>query len=363
MTNPVGLLYGPEAHHLDHLAPLCALLRMPLIITDEEIAGAARACYPHLRVEHVDTHHLPEFLVQNHNILFSCLPRPIIEELLFFAQQFLRKTVHTIWVPHGNSDKGANRFYMEALAQEEGALVYGPKMIELLAQKGVLSKFKATVTTGNFRSLYFQENRTFYQHLVERKTASRLKLGARTLLYAPTWRDGENSSFFEACAPLADNLPENCNLIIKIHPNLLLQDELKTEQLMWKYEDAPRILFLTDFAPIYPLLDLVDVYIGDMSSIGYDFLTFQKPLFFFNPNKRDRTQDQGLYLFRCGVEIPSEKYDDIYSIIAQALPHDTERFAHIRKQVYDFTFGREKGADQLREEIQEMCHALLADEL
>ena len=30
-----GLIYGPDLHHLDHLAPICSLMNIPLIVTEK----------------------------------------------------------------------------------------------------------------------------------------------------------------------------------------------------------------------------------------------------------------------------------------------------------------------------------------
>ncbi|MBS0654086.1 MAG: CDP-glycerol glycerophosphotransferase family protein, partial [Verrucomicrobia bacterium] len=120
---------------------------------------------------------------------------------------------------------------------------------------------------------------------------------------------------------------------------------------MHKYEDLSHVLFLTDFPTIYPLLNRIDIYIGDMSSIGYDFLTFDRPLFFLNQNKRDPQSDLGLYLFRCGVEVLPEKYGQIYQIIQNFLQFELRDFSKIRKEVYDYAFGPEKPLDTLRKEI------------
>ena len=63
-----------------------------------------------------------------------------------------------------------------------------------------------------------------------------------------------------------------------------------------------------------------------MSSVGYDFLPFDKPMFFLNKQKRDPGLDRGLFLFRCGVEVLPEKFGELYSLIDKNLATDKERF-------------------------------------
>ncbi len=355
MTHPrlaTGLLYGPELHHLDHLGPLCAILDIPLIVTEEKIATLAKRYYPHLKVILYDYLVIAEYLVSHYDIVFYSMPRDIFDEVFFFAQKMIQKRICAIWCPHGNSDKGASIFYMEALKKEEAALVYGKQMIDYLKKKGVFKQLKGHVITGNYRYQFYLKNLEFYTGIAAREISAKLKAATKTLLYAPTWQDYEkSSSFFDAIKPLIEKLPSNYNLIVKLHPNLILQEEFEVEEVIAKYEQRQNVLFLTDFTPIYSLLSLVDIYIGDMSSIGYDYLVFDKPMFFLNQNLRDLQNDIGLYLFRCGQEIKPEQYRDIHQIIEHYFQYELRSFSEIRKEVYTYAFGHTKPLEKLKEEI------------
>ena len=355
MTNTprcAGLIYGPQAHHLDHLGPLCAIINIPLITTEEKIASLARRYYPSLEVICADYMVVAEHMVSHFEIVFCSIPRDLFDEVFFFAQKLQQKRLHTIWCPHGNSDKGNSTFHMEALKKEEAALVYGKQMIDFLQRKKVYDQLKGHVIISNFRHQFYLESRSFYDLIVEREISKRLPKAEKTLLYAPTWQDFEHSSsLFHAIEPMIEKLPQNHNLIIKLHPNLGLQEEFKIEELIEKYEDHPNVLFLSDFPPIYPLLQLIDIYIGDMSSIGYDFLIFDRPLFFLNQNLRNQQVDPGLYLFRCGIEIKPENYADIHEIIERYFLYELRNFSEIRKEVYAYTFGHPKSLDTLKKEI------------
>ena len=100
-----------------------------------------------------------------------------------------------------------------------------------------------------------------------------------------------------------------------------------------------------------------------MSSIGYDFLAFNKPLFFLNQNKRDPTHDKGLYLFRCGISIEVEDYPDIFSLIEENLPDDQNRFQKIREEVYLHVFGKEQKKETLKQKIVTTYEKYLENEL
>ncbi|HSW86827.1 MAG TPA: CDP-glycerol glycerophosphotransferase family protein [Rhabdochlamydiaceae bacterium] len=359
IKNYAGLIYGPEPHHLDHLAPLCTLLQIPLIVTEEEISNTAHKYYPWLDVILWDYLEISQNLPESYDVIFCSIPRDIFDEIFFFSQKILHKKVHTVWCPHGNSDKGTQTYFMEALQKEVILLVYGQKMIDFLMKKEAFKQMKSYVVIGNYRSLSYKRELEFYKRMVSKEILGKMKKPSKIVLYAPTWQDYEqSSSFYDACPHLIENLPEDWNLIIKPHPNLLSQDAGKVDQIMWKYEECPNVLFLTEFPLIYPLLEVTDIYIGDMSSIGYDFLTFDRPMFFLNQNKRDSKTDEGLYLYKCGVEILPKQYPEIYKIIDVHLPTDALTFSTIRKQIYDYTFGEEKNWDDLRQSIYKACDVL-----
>jgi len=348
-----GLIYGPEIHYLDHLGPLCDLLGIPLIVTEEAIAIAASQYYPSLNVVFLDYLSVGQHLIADYEIIFYSTPRLVFDEVFFFLQKMAGKKVHTIWCPHGNSDKGRTTRFMEALHQEEVALVYGQQLIDFLKKKEVFDNLLSCVVTGNFRQAYYIQNQSFYDTLAEKEVFSQLPSSEKIVLYAPTWKDYEQStSFFEAVDPLIAQLPKKWSLVIKIHPNLLLQQESQVNSIIDQYKEDPRILFLTNFPPIYPLLNRIDIYIGDMSSIGYDFLSFDRPLFFLNQNMRDSGHDSGLYLFRSGVEIQPDQYDKIYPMIQKSLESQLHDFSKIRKEVYAYAFGPHKPLDTLVQEIR-----------
>jgi len=356
MTTPMraaGLIYGPEPHHLDHLAPLCCLLQIPLIVTEESILEQAEQFYPELEAKCVSYHSISDALVKNFEVIFHCSIRDLFDEIFFFAQKFNNKKLHTIWCPHGNSDKGHSTFYMEALGKEEVALVYGQKMIDFFKEKGVFDNLKAHAIVDNYRYSYYLKHKTFYDELVKNKIGRQLPVRKKKILYAPTWDDVEkSSSFYDATASLIERLPESFNLIIKLHPNLRLKDPFGVDKFLLAYEDRIQILFIEDFSPVYPLLNFVDIYIGDASSIGYDFLAFNKPMLLLNQNNRDSEKDPGLYLFKCGIEIRKDQYHDIYKILTAYLPSDISYFSDVRKNVYEYTFGKEKNEIDLKAEIE-----------
>ncbi len=180
------------------------------------------------------------------------------------------------------------------------------------------------IPIGNYRLAYYEKHRTHYENLLPplQKTA--------TLLWAPTWNDREKSSSFpKAITPLLRALPDHWQLIIKLHPHLYHQCDAAVTALKSEIEARINIHLIEEFPPIYPLLDKADLYIGDRSSIGYDFLAFDRPMLFFDrPNSK-------LPLLSCGQTLP---YLDPYPIIAEALK-TPQKYSTQRKALYKQTFG------------------------
>lgn len=302
-----GLLLGSMEHHLDHIAPLCSLRGIPLLVTDEHIEQLANTFYPDLEVARL----LPDQIVSNFDTLYTCTPRLLFEEVFFIPQKLLGKTLKTIWVPHGNSDKGYAAPLMEALKDEAEALVYGPKMIDFLKEKNVHSHLRIEAV-GNYRRTYWKKHRSFYAPLLP-------CLPGKIVLYAPTWQDAEKSTSYFDLLPHLTYHPD-FSIILRLHPNLPLPEK-----------PLPSNIHLsTHFPPVYPWLDISDIYLGDMSSIGYDFLSFRRPMFFLNQNRRPP-----LPLFPCGTVIDPSDYSYIYDILKTA---DNEPFLAKQIQLYDYNF-------------------------
>jgi hypothetical protein len=334
----VGLIHGPSEHHLDHLAPLCALQNIPLVVTDEFVFEQAHHYYPAVDTRYLHYHEMPFAVAGEFDAVITALPKEAFEELFFFPQKMLNKKLESIWCPHGNSDKGHASDFMEALRQETQALVYGKKMVDFLQQKEAFNQLKKVEHLGNYRKKFADLHREFYSQVIEKEIESHLNPEGRTLLFAPTWEDAERSStFFLALPFLLEQLPEHFNLIVKPHPNLKREKSVEIEELLSRYPQKKNVLFLWHFPPIYPLLEKVDYYLGDMSSIGYDFLSFNRPMFFLNPNQRNPQKDEGLYLFRCGTEIPPEEFSRIYEFIEERSAKD-KQFSALRNEVYRYTF-------------------------
>ena len=335
LHSTAGFIYGPLEHHLDHLAPFCSLMQIPLVLTDEDLDQKARLYYPDLELLYWDCLEAPFEVVRSFDTVFYSTPRCMFDEVFFIAEATLGKKMRTIWLPHGNSDKGHASPLMEGLKNEDTVLVYGPKMIDFLKNKNV---FLPTISIGNFRLEYYCRHKKFYDLLIHELSLPSMK----TILYAPTWQDGENStSFFQAAEDLIKQLPSDVLLLIKLHPNL--EKDSSVLQFVLQNETHPNIRFLPGFTPVYPILERADIYLGDMSSVGYDFLNFNRPMFFFNPTARDPSEP-GLYLHRCGQTLQPDQ-------IFNHLNSDQSHLTRVREETYAYTFGKQQSWDLIQQEI------------
>lgn len=309
-----GLIYDTSFHYLDHLAPFCSLLDCPLIICEKDVANQAKQFYPNVEILQIDLFnlHLPEYTI-------TCDTLPLIKAT------FPSQHTQTLWLPHGRSDKGFHSNFFKALNEEEVIFVYGPDMEKQLKEKKISGK---KIQVGNFRQEYYLKHKSYYD---KRVPFSNLE---NKILYAPSWDDSEtSSSFWEAFPYLSRSLPPNFHLLVKFHPNTVSKYEPEIEILLGRFQ-KDNIHVLSNFPPIYPLLNQIAAYIGDMSSIGYDYLSMKGPMFFLNANK-------SLPLHRCGKAVDPKNFD--------FLLHDD--FIGERKKLYKETFADTPNFSSIREEI------------
>jgi len=295
--NPVGLLFDSSPHYLDHLGPLCALMDWPLIICDPSIQESAKRFYPNLRLlEAPGPFGLGKWISKRFSHGISCSPRPLLQAALGTF------SFKTLWLPHGNSDKGQISPYFKALQQENTLLVYGQKMIDFLKTDAILAKGPRILRIGSFRKLYHQKKMaSFYDTLG--LDFSFKNPNQPILLYTPTWEDEEEScSFWNAFEILSRTLPSSINLLVKPHPNTIHAHAPRLERLIGQHSSG-NLQFLLDFPLIYPLLSRCSALLGDRSSIGYDFLHFDKPLLFLDPNSYSSGRD----LLSCGLSVSPDQ--------------------------------------------------------
>lgn len=351
----VAVAFHP--HHVDHLAPWCALLDSPLLVCDGPGQREAVRCYPELKVAGVldvttatglarmitDIRELrPETVLYSH--LFD---RTTLREL-FGARRDSPRVVHC---PHGFSEKRQD--YARRIAEQDVALLYGRYALDQLVTLGVRALSCAVVLTGNVRHAYYLAHRTFFRRQLD---GLGIHDGHRrpTILYAPTWNDAVgSSSFFSAFALLAQNLPAGWRLIVKTHPHQEYE-AAEMDRLLLQCRGHGDIHVIRNSPLTFPVLDVADVYVGDMSSLAYDFLVFDRPMFFLNQTAGTIGDARDARLFRCGTRIDPDQYADIYPIIDQALAGDAA-YSAARAELYGYTHAERTSDSALRARIEAAC--------
>lgn len=320
-----GLNSNETPHYLDHLGPICTIMDIPLVVVEEKIETLARTFYPDLKVQTLPYEQLtPGYLHANYDAVFV--------SDYWGKEKFSFRIVHC---PHGYSDKG---FYLFKCAFEDIVLIYGQKMLDLLEDFGVRDELKHYAMTGNYRYSYFKKHQAFYEKIVNKKILSQFAKKQPLILYAPTWLDSEESTtFFDAAKPILENLPDNYNMLVKLHPRLEFDNVAEYYHIIGTFQDKPNIVFVEDFPPVYPLLEHTDIYLGDTSSVGYDFLVYNRPMFFLKKESRP-------FLFKCGTEVTP---DTFYNVIKQ----DQKILSPFRKEIYKYTFGDEQTFDEIKKNI------------
>ena len=277
---PIGLLLSEDEHHLDHLAPLCSLAGIPLATDSPAIAKLCKLFYPHTPILVQPTSELPPYLLKNFDRIISSIAKPIISLFLFPHEDLMGKKMETVWCPHGYSDKGKTIPFWKGLNDEQSLLYYGSNMLNTLKANLNNLKSKQLGLIGNYRQTYFEKHALFYKEKIS-SSLDFVNKESPTLLYAPTWNDSENASSVDTALPIIiETLPPHLNLMIKLHPNTLKTGSDDLLALIEKSKEKPNLIYIDHIPTIWPLLDLADIFIGDMSSIGYDFLMLNKPMIF-----------------------------------------------------------------------------------
>lgn len=332
--------------HLDHLGVLSILLQIPLIATEEKIFSMARRFYPEADIHFKGFDELSiKYFSDHFDVIFET-GKFWAMELSFFLETLHQRKMRFVFCPHGNSDKGHS---LKEHAFQDISLVYGDHLLDLLKRNGAYQKINTVVKTGNYRLSYYQKNQAFYDAQAQERVFQKFKRDKPLIFYAPTWQDKENpSSFFPTLDTILSQLGMDFNLLIKLHPFLIDDHPAHVAYIENQYAHHHGVLFLSDFPPIYPLLARCDLYLGDYSSIGYDFLSFDKPLAFLPSSERSTSYESPLH--RCGLKLAQSELSDLKSVLLHYLA-DAHAFAPLRQETYKYVFGNEKSPQQLRDDI------------
>jgi hypothetical protein len=259
--------------------------------------------------------------------LIGCDFWPIHLKNLFLHQY--NKEMHLLFCPHGQSDKGYGAPILTPYAWQESVLIYGELLKEMLRDLDLWQTSQSHAMIGNFRLVYYQKHRERLLAQMQDTIFSKLPKMHKTVLYAPTWNDVDDSgTCAEWSEQLLQALPPGWNFLLKLHP--LLADRnpaLYYQALSWesKYKNCA---IIEEIPFIYPILELIDVYLGDYSSIGYDALSLRKPMCFLSKSHISPPR-----LHQCGTP-----FDGSFRSIERALT-DVEQYRSLQDALANKAFA------------------------
>ncbi len=337
----------------DHLASFCAFLNIPLLTDNLHSKLIAERLYPdlHCHLQELNLYDLiTEYDTFIHTFEFQNTFDDFYKEVKKSnpASSILNKKIRHIHMQHGCSDKGylsEGRGHLH-ITHADLVLSSGQRMIDLYKDIGILPKIKSLICTGNVRYQYYLQHKDFYDTLINDEILLSFKEKKPIILYAPSFDDDENSSSFNIIAPiLLEKLPDTYNLIIKLHPYLTQPhkgyrpDRLKA--LLKRYEKQSNLVILPNYPLVYPILNATDIFLGDFSSVGYDCLAFDIPMYFFNHNDLNIKTDKSAYLHRCGLSLLPKDFPHLYSIIDKTLQDNLRIFKKKRQETYSYAFAKD----------------------
>jgi len=326
-----GVAFVPSLSVIDHLAVIAHILDIPLLIDELPIFNIAKKYYPTIESILIeDQSKILEFTAKNFDILFFSSSN-YAQDLAPLFEHLFRKKMLFWFCPHGNSDKTLAPF-----KNQTHAFLYGKQMEERLSNEGLLQTLTSYTLTGNYRYLYYKQNKPFLDALVEKEVFSRFSTKQKTLLYAPTHQ--ELQPLEATTSSLITSLPDDHNLIIKFHPWTLHFHS----KFIQSIPNKPNLLILKEFPLIYPLLNRTDIYLGDTSSIGYDYLPFDRPMFF---SEKTSTSP----LSKCG----ESSLNNIFSF--NPLEHHHLFYPH-KTTLYSETFERNCCFELIKESTASRAH-------
>ena len=348
--------YKDNTHFLDHLAPIAELFNIPIYTEEEEQYRIIKKYYPFVAVKYCEPSIIgdPFYFYSNYQIVFRGVFTNPVEKNDFNFLQKPKKFLY-VYTPHGNSDKGHVGIWMEYFAGEQAVMLYGNRIINFLKLKNAYDSIAHKILMGNLRLHFFKKYHSFFMKMVKKEVFSTIDPNKKTLLYCPSCLDffEQSTTLFDVYENILDKLQSKFNLIVKLHPNLYRQHP---GQVVWLTSQFKNIMFLENYPYIYPILEKTDIYLGDFSSVNYDFLYFNRPMFFIHHNKFEKNSPSR-FISNCGFDVPIDAYDHIDEFIEQHLPED-KKFHQIRKEVYLDTFDSAAHPEMIKKNIYEIYQKL-----
>jgi CDP-Glycerol:Poly(glycerophosphate) glycerophosphotransferase len=191
-------------------------------------------------------------------------------------------------------------------------------------------------------------------------TAPLFENDRKTIVYSPTWRKENISSIeiFLDHLSVIEQLTQDYNLIVKPHPNIFNPDrQFYDRSIVDRLYQIPNIKLIRS-GNVMPWFAQADLFIGDISAAGYEWLYYNKPMVFLNPQPgilHASTDVAAMtYLWQCG-EVCSDM-QQLKQVVDRNLERDRHQAMRESLLHYSVFNPRDNGATQRG--IKEIEHIL-----
>jgi hypothetical protein len=174
-----------------------------------------------------------------------------------------------------------------------------------------------------------------------------------TIIYCPTWRK-ENISSIEIFLSEPETIVRlalDYNIIVKPHPNIFNPDrQFYDQSIVDRLESMAQIpnVKLIRSGNVMPWYAQADLFLGDISAAGYEWLYYNKPMVFLNPQPGllQASEDFATltYLWQCGEVC--DRMRDLPRLVERGLRHDHHQSIRESLLHYSVFNPRDNGATQ-----------------
>lgn len=171
-----------------------------------------------------------------------------------------------------------------------------------------------------------------------------------TVLYVPTWREGNTSTLNKINLFKIDEFcsKHNISFILKLHP----------QEKYNNINSFKNIIILDKKYDVYDSFHNIDLMITDYSSIYFDFLLLDRPLIFYPFDKKDYLEKRKIVYDYDEITPGPIVYDtnellnQIYDILISKKDYYKEKRAKVRDLFYEFQDN--KSCERITEDIKKI---------
>ena len=225
-----------------------------------------------------------------------------IQDVLFYLP--IEGRTPELFLHHGIPIRGASGKVLTNDVYKDNRLDSICKMIATSEWGGNQQQKNIPIKSSKILVTGYPRNDIFFTHdsSYKKKIQKDIGIEGHTVLYAPTWRKWGKTEFFPFedfdLKVLVSYLRDSKTNIV-IRPHFVDLRRSNKEDLLRSLEwckDVIKVISMKDFLDTQRLLLVSDILITDYSSIFYDFLLLDRPIFFFPYDLSDYSEKMGDFL-------------------------------------------------------------------